>query len=471
MPAALKSCALRVFAGAVLLWAGQALAAVTPLVTMPNFYPGAAAPVWKVGDNLLALREFNYGEAFDLVRIDPATGAVAPLKDINPASSADLANPAWTREYQGKLYFWVKDPDHGLALWRTDGTTAGTEFVMDLITDKGLASNAVPVFMVNVEDRFLFIITQDGPSFVSKLWNVDPEAGTAALVKEGGVGNANYFQLVGDNVQFVIDKVLWSTDGSAGSAATVSGPWFYGQYIALGGKSLELRSHALYDVSLVDGTRTQLSFPGSSVSGWQEIAVKANGQFLFTSYGAGLDDELWLSNGSASGTYRLTDRLPWYATAALHYKGGVLYPAHTPGGSVELRWNNGTPYHEDVLATLAPTTDYYPVRMTRAGDRVFVLKHSSCCVALWTTDGTEAGTRQVFSSPRTADQSWELMAGSDERFYLNMTDFATSNPTRLYVYTPGTAATGGGGGGAVGPVWLLPLLALGLRRRLARRRR
>lgn len=457
--------ALRALACLALLWAGQALAAVTPLASVPYFYPGAAAPVWKVGSDLLALREFNYGAAYDLVRIDGATGAIAPLKDINPGSAADLANPDWTRMYKGKLYFWVKDPDHGLALWRTDGTSAGTEFVMDLITDKGLASSTTPYAMVNVEDRFLFIITGDGSTAWTKLWNVDPDAGTAVLVKGDFYPVPQNFQLVGDNVQFIYDHALWTTDGTAGNASALSGPWFYGQYVALGGKALELWGNAFYEMNLANGTRTQLSFPGSNASGWQALATKANGRFLFTSNGADFDDELWISNGTAGGTYRLTDRLPWYAQVALHYKGGVLYPAHTASGSVELRWNNGTPYHADILATLAPSTDYYTVRLMQAGDLVYVLKHSACCVTMWTTDGTAAGTHAVYHSARTPDQSWDLMGGSDDRFHFNVTNYAVEAPTQVFAYTPGGAAEGGGGvGGAMAPWLLLPLLALGWRR-------
>lgn len=449
-------------AGAALLWAGQALAAVTSLGAAPNYYPGAAAPVWKVGDNLLLVREFNFGEAYDLARLDPATGAVSALKDIHPGSQADLANPAWAVMHQGLLYFWANDPVRGLSLWRTDGTSAGTLPFMDLITDQGLAADALPLRTVSVDDHFLLVFTSAGTGGTARLWRIDTEAGTAVRLLSSPTGELNHFQRVGDELRFLVGRTLWTSDGSADSAVAISGDWFYGPYVALAGKSLQIRHNALQEVNLADGTLTPLHTPDPSSDGWRDVSLKVGSRFLFDANGLSPDESLWISDGSAGGTVRLTNRLPWYAKDVLRFKGGALYPAHTATDSFELRWVDGSTGSSTTLATLAPTSDYYPLRMKQAGNLAFVLKHSDCCVKLWTTDGTAAGTREVYSRSRRPDQSWDLIGGSDERFYLSLTDYAGDGISRIQVYTPGATATGGGGGGGALSPWLLGLLALGL---------
>src|SRR5688572_1191523 len=60
--------------------------------------------------------------------VDPAPQLV---KDINPglASSA----PEQFVSFNGAVYFRATDGQHGVELWRTDGTPEGTTLVVDLL--------------------------------------------------------------------------------------------------------------------------------------------------------------------------------------------------------------------------------------------------------------------------------------------------------------------------------------------------
>lgn len=64
----------------------------------------------------------------------PAAAAPSLVRDLYPGTESfqALTGIAAARESGGVLYFPAKDPAHGMELWRTDGTTAGTYRVTDI---------------------------------------------------------------------------------------------------------------------------------------------------------------------------------------------------------------------------------------------------------------------------------------------------------------------------------------------------
>ena len=53
------------------------------------------------------------------------------VKDIDPGS--DRLRPADLTNVNGKLYFTANDGVHGVELWKSDGTAAGTVMVKDIV--------------------------------------------------------------------------------------------------------------------------------------------------------------------------------------------------------------------------------------------------------------------------------------------------------------------------------------------------
>jgi len=59
-----------------------------------------------------------------------AAPVVRLVKEINPGTES--SDPAAFVTVDGAAYFRANDGSHGFELWRTDGSEAGTELVIDL---------------------------------------------------------------------------------------------------------------------------------------------------------------------------------------------------------------------------------------------------------------------------------------------------------------------------------------------------
>src|SRR5262245_66453047 len=63
-------------------------------------------------------------------RLAPATGLPALVKDINPYTAASPVANLVTAG--GVTFFTVDDGTHGVELWKSDGTEAGSALVKDI---------------------------------------------------------------------------------------------------------------------------------------------------------------------------------------------------------------------------------------------------------------------------------------------------------------------------------------------------
>jgi trimeric autotransporter adhesin len=165
------------------LWKSDGTKAGTSLVK--DIKPGRGSsfvpfdPLTDVGGTLyFGADDGKHG--VELWKSDGTKAGTAMVKDIVPGASSSFAADRLNHiaGAVGAVYFTAADPDHGVELWKSDGTTAGTILVKD-IAPGPLGSGTSSLTDVG---GTLFFAASDGTDF--ELWKSDgTEAGTV-IVKD-----------------------------------------------------------------------------------------------------------------------------------------------------------------------------------------------------------------------------------------------------------------------------------------------
>jgi len=289
------------------------------------------------------------------------------VKDVN-AATAD-ADPILTTNVNGTLYFFVaKSYSTAHALWKSDGTAGGTvNITSDAAFDYYPFAGAPPV-MGAFGNKFYWVY--------DKMLNISD--GTAA-----GTITLNTFAN-GIASVFNTGTKLFITTNSGGSSP-VAEVWVSDGTVA--------------------GTTLLKSFsnppPNSSLSyNYFYDPVVVNNALVFflntaTNAGACCQPNTWRSDGTAAGTVALGDQI-WDNPFAFQNK---LY-----------YFNGGGLYQTDENFTSPTLVNTIPYRYTahfqtaQAGSYVY-FTHGSNAVPgtggdeLWRTDGTNAGTIKLYTTP------------------------------------------------------------------------
>jgi trimeric autotransporter adhesin len=349
-----------------------------------------------------------------------------------------------------KLYFAADDGVHGPELWRTDGTTAGSNLVMDINpnNDGTIYGGSNPDNITVANGRLFFSANDEIHG--AELWTSLGKASSTVMVKDitlsdqssapagfVGVGTSTYFE-ANDGIH---GKELYKTDGTTAGTTLIKD-------INPGGASsnisqlIDLNGEALFSTNDgVDGTEPWISdgtaagttllkdiFPGtnsyygfkngSNPSGFTVL----NGKALFSANDGVNGDQLWETDGTTAGTTLLKDIFPGTHYYPYPYPGqvpndaypgdfvpfqGKLFFQATDANGDELWQTDGTSAGTTRVKDIRPgtTTDYYgntiglgsdPSNLTVANGHLFFTANDGVNgTELWETDGTAAGTVMV----------------------------------------------------------------------------
>jgi ELWxxDGT repeat protein len=167
----------------------------------------------------------QYFQQSELWRTDGTPGGTYRLGSFEVAESGSWpALGSWLTAVDGLAYFMAFEPaGAGRELWRTDGTSANTAKVSDIVPGvDGAGSASLTRFGNGV---MLAYESTDGQT--RGLYRVSGPGGTAELVKDGVVGNGGVYS-IGTKVFFVVSddttESLWVSDGTtAGSHSVLTG--------------------------------------------------------------------------------------------------------------------------------------------------------------------------------------------------------------------------------------------------------
>jgi len=370
-----------------------------------------------------------------------ASGTVVIAGGDGPSDPRD---PTQLTPFRGGVAFTALDGLHGRELWTSDGTTAGTRLIADLgegalgIYPDGLTAAGGKLFFVPSPDyrSKLELWTSDGTAAgtrpVTELPILELGAQISNLISDGvGV----YFSVNDSTV-----NQLWHSDGTAAGTALISEflPTLYytsdRQFTAAGGHLFFIVHDAdsgqelWVSDSTTTGTRLLKDINQGQVGSYPFDPTAVNGQLFFTAFDNDHGVELWKSDGTEAGTVLVKDINPELGFGSypqhLMAVGSTLFFTAMSDGvaglSFDLWSSDGTEAGTRIVSRLnreGDTSGFYPRALAAAGSRlVFVSDSPDHNDEIWITDGTATGTslltRAVPSSEHDPSASQSLVLGA-----------------------------------------------------------
>jgi ELWxxDGT repeat protein len=163
----------------------------------------------------------------ELWKSDGTVAGTIMVKDIRPGSADgfEATRPPELTNVNGKVYFAADDGVHGIELWQSNGTAAGTVLVKDV--NPG-SVRSFPLDLTNVNGR-LYFSADDGVSG-RELWQSDGTGAGTVMVRDIFPGNTSsdpeYFTVMNNKLYFAATdpehgRELWDpppVEPPAGSA-------------------------------------------------------------------------------------------------------------------------------------------------------------------------------------------------------------------------------------------------------------
>jgi uncharacterized repeat protein (TIGR01451 family) len=354
---------------------------------------------------------------------DGTAAGTVQLADIWPGTQGSY--PIFLGQAGGNLFFSAADPVHGRELWKTDGTPAGTALVKDL--DGGSGDSFTPYTTIyregfaSVGNRLFF---RSGGIFLPEaLWVTDgTTAGTVRindLVPGNGWTEVRGLTARSGDIVFQArvgnTQEMWRTDGTTGGTvrlksgdpydSMVTGP----DFANLGG-TVFFAADGLWKTDGTPAGTMQVSSVGTSPILLKPVGTK----LLFFGADASHSLEPWKSDGTGAGTLLLKDVNPGPSSSfgpSPRYDrglvvGGRWFFGATDGTTWGLWVSDGTAAGTQLVrrfpaqrSSVGPEPGVYhsflPVGDFPGARLFFSARDGQVNPDLWTSDGTLAGTQRI----------------------------------------------------------------------------
>lgn len=323
----------------------------------------------------------------ELYKVNILTQVVSLVKDINTPGSTG-SYPSDIVVYNNNLYFSAGTSTNGTELWKSDGMTAGTSMVTDLIAgvQSGVSGNVriynSKIFMFASNGTYSGIYLSDGTA--AGTTNLSASSIGIGLqgniTSQSGVQFGNYYYFAATDGVNGIE--LWRTDGTPAGTALFK------------------------DIEAGTGSSSPSKF---TISG---------GRMYFVATTAASGQELWVSDGTAVGTV-LVKEIGTTSTGSspnsLTDVGGVLFFSATTSANGNELWKStdgtsaNTTMVKDICTSPGASTSSSPSNFAVVnGKLVFSATNGASVsgVEPWVSDGTSAGTTNLMNiAPTTASSS------------------------------------------------------------------
>ncbi|MEL7077942.1 MAG: ELWxxDGT repeat protein [Cyanobacteria bacterium J06582_2] len=337
--------------------------------------------------------------------MDTNLGQVVLVKDINPivsnaengSSSTYDSFPQNLTEFDNKLFFSADNGESGTELFVSDGTVEGTQLVVDL--NPGV-------------DPFGYFIYSSSPSdfaeFNDKLYFAadNGEDGRELFVSDG----------TAEGTQLLVDLNPGSSDYGFAYSSSPSGLTELNGKLYFAADNGESGTELFVSDGTAEGTQLLVDLnPGSSDYGFAYSSdpayiAEVNGKLFFAADNGESGTELFVSDGTAEGTQLLVDLNPGsnnYGSAYSSFPSGftefndkLYFTARGEDGGFNLYVSDGTASGTQVIFDLNPGSNRYRVPNSYYSELIvfddqlyFVAEDNESGRELFVSDGTAEGTQ------------------------------------------------------------------------------
>ncbi len=420
------------------IWSSDGTVAGTQAIT--SLSPELSQALTTASYWLLARNNLNLFEKYPLI-VDTPGGAQIWLTDgATAAGTQRLANFPHAYDSSGQQLGFVPDTfiemknaaenylifiagtEGSTDLWRTDGTSAGTTLFNSISTDSYFPSSFTPA-----RDRAYFTI--DTPELGEELWVTEGTKSSTTVLKDIYPGEqgatARMLTNVGETYLFLANSdegmELWATEGSPASTRRVKrlstdvefdGSLIYTAYdnkVFFATPTTETdkltqapSTNPLFDLWVSDGTQAGTQRLGLALSNYFASFTPYKGRLFFNGYSLENGQELWVTDGSAEGTYPVIDLSPGSKSYSPNCPTQTFSPPAEPlAGTLAERAKQTGPAERCVFYDLP--NDAMPRSLTVFNDYLYFIANDG---QLFRTDGTGRGIQEVGS----ADGSYDLFS-------------------------------------------------------------
>jgi ELWxxDGT repeat protein len=403
------------------LWRSDGTAAGTYMVKdiMPGTLGSSITSLTKIGSELYFSADGGQGTEF--WKSDGTAAGTFMVKEISPGitslGQASSAPSKFTKVNNTTFFVAYKDGTSlggsiaGAQLWKTDGTTAGTEIVLEI--SLGITSD-IYITLLNYNNLLYFLVHEFSNNTL-RLWKSDGTVisslnpsyvGTEPIIAlSNGLIGPNSMQLANGKLYFWAQNTdgveLWSSNGTAAGTSMIkninptgnAAPLDYSPSIAYNGEYYFIANDGINGEELwkTDGTAANTTLVSNIGSGASNAEIKNmivyNGALYFTANGtSGL--ELWKTNGTSAGTQMLTNINNTSASAGsdpgflTEYQGLLYFNANNGINGHELWKSEGTAAGTVMASDIATNVEGNPTKMKVSNGALYMSAQNN-------TDGYE----------------------------------------------------------------------------------